>query len=562
MTVIQSKTSLKSTYINQQYNDTNYYTSSTRLIRNVNLIKSNAIFRVNLFEDLPPGTWLIQSVKLKFYISSSSSHLSPVSPLWFTLHDEQPSGAGNILVNQTTWNRRNIATLWGTPGGDYSAQFHSMEITALGWQEVDITAWAEPTKSNFEKYFFLTNSSSWALLTFFESEFSTTPGREPYLEITYITPPARTDIGYFTLGGATLGNGPLRGDVSEPLTISDSIKVAIAVFINEYMFIIENLNGTTYAYFNETLTLTEAQSYLSDYLAGVKGIITVPIDVTSGDFCATILESGQQLALNGVSARAFIFTKQTSQNFNIGTKILPGDAVMFTCPDLAVVVGDTVIWDGKAFRVAESINHYFANTIIYIKHALQRIRYTVPVLQVIGLVASENLAGKTTLTWIEVDFETFDHYEVWENLIGGATPEAITGIPATGPGTVIIQTGAAYIAGKYVIGQTITIQGSNGNDEEYTILNYQDNGGFDEIIISTAKELNATAPLGYIVNLSYYWKKDTTKSNTLSVKNIAPNTIYYYLVRAVDKYGNAGWWSNEAATPVNQTKPDAPEGLR
>lgn len=372
----------------------------------------------------------------------------------------------------------------------------------------------------------------------------------------------KAELGYFTLGEAVLGQQPIRGDAREEITITENVKAGLHIYIRDSIFFVETLLGKTYAFFSDEFTISDAVTYLSEYLAGAKGIITQALDLTATDFCSMVQESGQQIDLNGSVERAYVFTKQTSQNFDIGTKILPGDAVMFTCPLLAVAVGDIVTWDGKMFRVADNINHYFANTIIYVKHALQRIRYTVPVPQVIGLVASENLTGKTTLTWIEVDFETFDHYEIWESVADNAGPFVITGVPLDGPGNIMIQTNETYVAGKYLAGQKITVQGSAGMDGEYTIVAYQDNGGKDEIIINVPAVIDNSAPHGNVVNLSHYWKKDTTKSNGLSIKNLAQNVMYFYLVRAVDKYGNPGWWSNEAATPVNATKPPTPEGLR
>ncbi len=665
----------------------------------------NAFIRLDLNAALPANANII-SCKMNLY------NTNPTVPVTVNMYDcIRPTA----IFTQLTWNEYKTGSPWTTPGGDFGALIDSQSISN-GMNQFDLTAYAKAQYAAGNPIFAAYKAMNAGTVSWLAEN---QPSFNSYFIITFFIKSSRADLGHFRLGWGTLGAGPLRGDIREEITISDNIHILANIFLTENIFITENLNGTTYAYFNETLTITEAQSYLSDYLAGVKGTIAGALDLTPTDYCATIEESGQQLYLNGIVERAHIFTKQTSQKFNIDVKILPGDAVMFTCPDLVVVVGDEVSWDGKLFKVAESINHYFADTIMYVKHALQRVRYTQPVPQVLGLVASENLKGKTTLTWLEINFPTFDHYEVWESLVGGAIPdpitsiltttgtlgnivnsETITSVSTTGPGPVLIETGATYAAGKYTAGETIniqgsdgndgdyiltayndnggfdeltltltkawdisgalgkiihdiainsvsatgpdeviigtgvayaagrysagdtirirdsdendgdytlktynnnggfdelileleyiwkitgtitiktgaiydagkyipggtiSIQGSNGNDRDYVLTTYQDNGGFDELILTLTKAWDIIGALGDIVNLTNYYKKDTTKSNGLTVKNLIPFATYYYLVRAVDKYGNPGWWSNQADCAVDTTKPTKVEGLR
>ena len=337
-----------------------------------------------------PSTAIITSATLKF--SWLSTAPIPTIQAWDCI-------VGGVIGTQATWNDKATGIPWTTPGGDLNSLITTISPPTTSSQSTNIDvkdAIQRAINLGIDPVFIFKAGNAPGGTNYPYTENDGT--WYPTLTISWIDPPARADIGYFTLAGATLGNQPLRGDTREEITISDSSQVVASLYLSEDIFIVENINGTTYAYFNDTITLSEAQSYLSDYLAGVTGTITVPIDITETDYCAMIQESGQQFLLNGVTERAHIFTKQTNQKFNIDKKILPGDAVMFTCPDLTVAVGDEVIWDNKLFKVAESINHYFANTVIYVKHALQRVRYSQPVPQVLGLAASENLKGKTTLT--------------------------------------------------------------------------------------------------------------------------------------------------------------------
>lgn len=516
--------------------------------------KRNAFLSLDIIPFIPTGSTINYC---RYYFKTSTA------PGLTTMNFYDVTELG-MECAQLTWDNYKTGSAWAAAGGDFGSVRGTKSFTPIigTWYYVDLTTW---TQNRFDSAALLllgiTNTIGQLL---WHSNEAATPADRPYFEISY-TPPstAFSALGKFRLGFTSLGSAPNQSKAFETLTITDTEALTIAVLEDETIVFLENINGTTYLYCDETITITEAQSYLSDYLAGVKGTITTLLDVTSADYCQTIIETGQLMMLNGVAERAHIFTKQTSQKFDVDVKILPGDAAMFTCPDLVVTVGDTVIWDGKTFEVADSINHYFANTIIYVKHALQRQRYTQSVPQVLALVASENLKGKTTLTWDDVDFPTFDHYEIWESVVGGAgTAVAIATVSDTGPGTILIQTGEVYAAGKYLAGGKITIQGSDENDGDYALTAYQDNGGYDELVLTLTEAWDITGALGYITNATHFYKIDTAKSNTLTVKNLVENSIYYYLVRAVDSYGNPGRWSNQAATPVNTTKPTQPEGLR
>lgn len=378
-------------------------------------------------------------------------------------------------------------------------------------------------------------------------------------------------LGYFVLGAAKLGTAPKQMAIFESLGIADELELDIEILINEGIGFADTITEVGHAiYIEDTLGIVDSGSYKSDYMAGVYAKITVILDVTSDDFCEIVLESGQTISVNGTPARAFCFVKQTGQKFDHGVNIQAGDAVLFSCPTSPIIeVEDIIGFHVYEFKIISIIDHFFDGNLVYRKAGLRRLSGDSSLVTdlpgIIGLIASENLKGKTALTWDDIDkiyYPELDYYQVWESATGGSGTAPISGFTATGPGIALIDLSEAYSAGKYTAGGLIVMQGSEGNDGDYLITSYQDNGGQGQLAITVTEAFDITAPLGTVFNATMFYMRDETKSNGLSVKNITANTVYYYLVRAIDKYGGAGEFSNEAVTPVNQTAPAAPTGVR
>lgn len=370
-------------------------------------------------------------------------------------------------------------------------------------------------------------------------------------------------LGTFRLGTAILGSGIKTNTQQDYVNIADGATTHIEIPLEDFIYTLETLNGDTLLLLTDNIILTESPTYESDYLAGVQGIITVILDITNIDWCEIVKEGGHTIAVNGTPARAFVFIKQSGQKFDYGIGITPGDAVMFSCPtDPVIEIGDEIVFNGELFIIADIINHYFANNLIYRKSALQKVRWSDTLPTITGLVASPNETGKTLLTWDVIDPQyPIDHYEIWESTGDDFGEESIISISAPGPGAVIITVGP-YVVGRYTTGGRIQIIDSHGNDGYYEVLAYQNNGGVGEVIISTSVALDLTAPLGKVVNLTKYYLRETTKSNSITIKNLDPTTTYYYIVRGIDIHGNAGPWSNEVTATADTTGPPDVEGLR
>jgi hypothetical protein len=371
-------------------------------------------------------------------------------------------------------------------------------------------------------------------------------------------------LGQFTLGKAQLGASVGQLDVFETLTISEADVIDINLAIADALTLTELLSILSELGFADSVSFAEAATYpAQDGWAGVLGRIVLRMNVEDTDFCAAVTESGMSIEINGTPARAFCFMKQTGQKFDHGVQIYPGDAVLFSCPSDALLpaIGDVITFDGYNFTIIEQRNKYFDGNIIYIKSALQRTRTIPDIGQVQGVAASANYEGKTTLTWDEIDSLWLDHYEIWESLSAMTTNAiGLIGVNVEQTQTEITLT-TAYSPGEYVTGQSITIVDSAGNDDQYTVISYQDNGGgLGQITVAGA--LETTAPLGTVQNLLNHYLRDKTKATSITIKNLTPNTVYYYLVRAIDKYNNVGRWAIEIQTPVDTTAPPKVEGLR
>lgn len=351
--------------------------------------------------------------------------------------------------------------------------------------------------------------------------------------------------------------------LADSITFAEALVADFDMELDDTITLTELLEILDEVALADSITLAEAASFIAEGWAGVLGRIVLRMNVVDTDFCAAVEESGQSIEINGTPGRAFCFIKKVGRKYDHGVRIYPGDAVLYSCPSdtLLPAIGDTITFDGYDFTVIAQLNKHFDGNIIYIESGLQKIRSTPAIGQVQGLAASANYEGKTTLTWDDLNSEWLDHYEVWESLSALTTNSiGLIGVNIPQTETEITLT-TAYSPGEYAAGQRITIVGSTENDGDYTIISYQDNGGgLGQITVADA--LDDTAPLGTVQNLLNYYIRDKTKANGLSVKNLTPNTIYYYLVRAVDKYGNTGAWSTEAQTPVDQGTPPTVEGVR
>lgn len=345
--------------------------------------------------------------------------------------------------------------------------------------------------------------------------------------------------------------------LTEGLVIDDTMALADAIAIAELLQLYPK------PALADAIAIAEAGSYPTIGWAGILGKIVLRMNVEDTDFCAAVEESGQSIELNGTPGRAFCQVQKTTRQYDHGIQIYPGDAVLYVCPSDTTLpaVGDTITFDGYNYTVINRLNQHFNGNIIYIEYGLQRIRSIPAIGQVQGVVASPNYEGKTTLSWDEIGSLWLDHYEIWESLTAMTTNSiGLIGVNITQTETEITLT-TAYSGGEYATGQRITIVDSAGNDGDYIVISYQDNGaGLGQITVAGA--LDDTAPLGTVQNLINHYLRSTTKSNSKTIKNLTPNTIYYYLVRAIDKYGNTGAWAVEAATPINTTKPPKVEGIR
>lgn len=236
-----------------------------------------------------------------------------------------------------------------------------------------------------------------------------------------------SDLGTFRLGAAQLGHALGQIQCSDSLSFTDSepilsVKAALleSISVGELVKILAELE-----LLDSVLVSEGTIEYPTEGWAGVIGRTTLRMDVTWEDFCAMVEESGMSISLNGTPCRGFCFLKQRAQSFEPNIGILPGDAVLFTCPTDEttgfIKAGDIVDFDGATFTVQAVRNKYFDGNIIYRKSLLRKKRVEPDMPAIGNLVASANLEGKTKLTWDAIDlsiFSYFDYYEVHESTDG------------------------------------------------------------------------------------------------------------------------------------------------
>lgn len=390
--------------------------------------------------------------------------------------------AGQLIVpyGGTTWNRRNASTFWTNPGGDVGTFMNQFVVPSAQYYEIDVTTVvSQAITQNKAEIVFLIQSELAAVQAFLSTEFG---GNPPSLIIEWLnTPRQRADLGAFILGKAQLGGSIPKLTENEQIGLSEQNAIKLHLRISESVSMTEVYNTAKdiFINFSDSFTLTEKYRRLSDYMAGILGRIQSLLPVTSADFCEMILESGHTISLNGTLCRAYVFIKQAGQKFDHEIITMPGDAVMFSCPDLGVAVGDEVIFDGLTYYVAGNINHLYDGNIIYVKSALQKERFVEPMPQVTGLVAGLNENGKVLLTWDDIpDIYQFKKFNIW------------------------ISSGVEF---KYL---------------------------------------------------------DSSTSTSYTAKNLIPNTAYWFIVQAIDVYGNAGSFSAQVQCGIDNTPPAAPTGVR
>ena len=475
-TIIQSKVSLKSTYLYSVSPTTNFHNDGLfqNLVRSTAGLPSIArgMFRVKLSEDMSGIDFTsIISVKLHWYVHIASG----TGAITVDTFNENPNASGTIDITTCTWQQRSTGVPWVTAGGDlmFPVLVPNFPMNSIGWYNIDITAWAIESLTSNEKFLYLTVPTYQNRVAFFRDEFWTTPSEQPYLEIEYeplVCSNNLSDLGRFRLGCAQLGTQLATKDVYEVVrcTDNDQITAQITTILTDALETLDASNMHFTGFLEDMLELLDSGFFPIDGWAAVVGKIVLRLDVDAVDFCAAVEESGMSIEINDVPSRAFTFIKQRGQKFDIGINIFPGDAVMFSCPDDDIYIkrGDIIKFDGQTFQIVHIINKYFDGNIIYRKSALQKVR-SIPTLPTVGdIVIGDNNAGKVTLSWGNMNtniYPWFDHFEIWEGY--GQQSFQLYAIAQSIKTFQIIGNATTWLEA----GDTIIIEGSTGNDGEYTI---------------------------------------------------------------------------------------------
>jgi len=361
-------------------------------------------------------------------------------------------------------------------------------------------------------------------------------------------------LGRFQLGSVQLGAS--LGSVSH----SDSIKVSEGIPVSFFSSSLESLSCTELDWINMIASNLEAIEMLQEFLwypvldeIGVQVRIVQLIDITMEDFCAHVYEAGHAILVNGENARAFVTVLQKEETFRGNVKVYAGDAIMFSCPSLALAIGDTITHAFREYQIVEIHEKLIGGNYIYLKSALKLLSLPVTMPKVTGLKVSENQTGSVVITWDDISrtlYPSFDHFEIWRS---GVHP--ITGVDQVLKTFNILGEYAAF----FTVGETFDVIGSTGNDGTYTIVSASELSGVT--IIEVLEAIPSAVIDGFLDKLLFRIT-GTSKTSSFTDKNLVAGGTYYYMVRAIDKYGNAGDFSEVVGTSGVASTPTTPEGLR
>ena len=553
---VQSKVSLKSTEISGTITAQNlaFYPEQQIHQRNVSGHVRRSMFRVKLSEDyaahLPLGATIL-SVKLFWQVLA----VSGTGVLTVDTYNESPNASGTIDINTVTWNSRSVGVPWATPGGDLTSPqiIPNLPMNAAGWYNIDITAWALESLTGNEKWIIFDTPVASTRDAVIATEHDIDPADQPYLEIIY-APSNLSALGRFQLGNVQLGAS--LGNISH----SESIKVSEGQVFNMIISNSESMEVQDSFYIDMIVSLLEQMELLQELTwypalneVGVQVRITQLIDITWEDFCTWIQEAGHAIQLNDENARAFVNVQQREQTFRGNVKVYPGDAVMFSCPTLLVKIGDTVKHDFREYEVIEQHNKLVGGNYIYIKSALRLKSLAIVLPKVTGLTASANTDGTVTLTWDDISktiYTFMDHFEIWRSPL-----HPIVALNQVLKTFTVDGEWAEYFSED----DEITIAGSTGNNGTYTVVEAVVISG--QTVITVEEAIPSAIADGRITELTFRLA-GTTKNPSFTDKGLVPGAFYYYIVRAIDKYGNDGEFSDLIFTEGEFTQPPKPEGFR
>ena len=366
--------------------------------------------------------------------------------------------------------------------------------------------------------------------------------------------PSVSALGRLRLGSSVLGAA--LGSISH----TESIKIEEENSVKIYTFNSDAIECQDKSWVEMIASLVDEVELAQEFLwypvldqIGVQVRIVQPIDITMDDFCDFVFESGHGILLNGANARAFVNVQQKEQTFRGNEKVYAGDAVMFNCPSLEIKVGDIITHAFREYEIIEIHEKLIGGNYIYLKSALKLKTLPLTMPKVTGLKVSPNIDGTVLLTWDDISntiYPSFDHFEIWKSPIH--------------PITAVNQVLKTFtISGEYseffTAGETFNVTGSTGNNNTYTIAESSIVTG--NTLIKVVEVIPSAVADG-LVNKLTFKLVSTTKNANLTDKSLNAGETYFYIVRAVDKYGNAGAFSEAVMTTGDASTPPTPEGFR
>lgn len=360
----------------------------------------------------------------------------------------------------------------------------------------------------------------------------------------------------------------LRIGEFETISMVDAQEATYGSNPSETMGMIDSEMANFGALEDESLLLTELHQYLNIGYAGVIARIVLAIDITSEDICGAIREAGHSIFLGDAltPARAFLFPKQSIQKFNENKTIYPGDAVMFTCPDLTIYIGDYITHNFIKYRAVTAKDAFIGGNHIYRKWFLRRVVPMTMLQKVLGLTASANREGKTTLSWEPINNQVYTHLDryIVKRILGELPPKYTDVLMLSNTPPI-----APVAGGKYVVGPAPTgaWTGQRGKIATWTGTIYTfvvvgvgvmifDQGSNDYL-------MSYDSGGGIIAWTEVPWEiMEATKNNSFTDRTLTPNVKYTFCVMARDMYNNFGPES-DCVTPATDTVPPAtPGGVR